>query len=83
MAEITPRVVLLARPGKAADNLADALRQAGADLVAVEDPSGMGAQALLSHRPQAVLGALEPGIEPAVDALEEGLASPDHTVIFE
>ena len=83
MVETTPRVVLLARPGKAADNLAEALRQAGADLVAVEDPSGMAAQALLDHRPQAVLVALEPGIEPAVEALDEVLASPDLTVIFD
>lgn len=83
MAETTPRVVLLARAGKAADNLADALRQAGADLVAVADPSGLDRAALLGHRPQAVLVALEPGIESAVDALDDVLSSPELTVIFD
>ncbi len=83
MAETTPRVVVLARPGKAADNLADALRQAGAELVAIVDPSGLDKAGLLAHRPQAVLVALEPGIEAAVDALDEVLSSPGLTVIFD
>ena len=83
MAETTPRVVVLARPGKAADNLADALRQAGADLVAVLDPSGLDHDGLLAHRPQAVLVALEPGIEAAVEALDDVLSSPELTVIFD
>ena len=33
--EAMPRVVLLARAGKAADNIAEALRQAGAKLVLI------------------------------------------------
>jgi len=83
MVETTPRVVVLARPGKAAENLADALRQAGADLIAVIDPSGLDRAGLLAHRPQAVLVALEPGIEASVDALDDVLSSPELTVIFD
>ncbi len=77
------RVALLARPGKAADNLADALRQAGADLVLVADPNTLDESALLAAQPQAVLVALEPGIEQAVDRLDSVLSSPALTVIFD
>jgi chemosensory pili system protein ChpB (putative protein-glutamate methylesterase) len=77
------RVALLARPGKAADNLADALRQAGADLVLVADPNTLDESALLAAQPQAVLVALEPGIEQAIDRLDSVLSSPALTVIFD
>jgi chemosensory pili system protein ChpB (putative protein-glutamate methylesterase) len=77
------RVALLARPGKAADNLADALRQAGADLVLVADPNTLDESALLAAQPQAVLVALEPGIEQAIDRLDAVLSSPALTVIFD
>ncbi|MCC7250100.1 MAG: hypothetical protein IT473_15865 [Lysobacter sp.] len=77
------RVALLARPGKAADNLVEALRQSGADLVLVADPNGLDEATLLAARPQAVLVALEPGIEPAVDRLDAVLSSPSLTVIFD
>lgn len=79
----TQRVVLLARPGKAADNLVEALRQSGADLVLVADPNALDEATLLAARPQAVLVALEPGIEPAVDRLDSVLSSPSLTVIFD
>jgi chemosensory pili system protein ChpB (putative protein-glutamate methylesterase) len=82
-AVVAQRVALLARPGKAADNLADALRQAGAELVLVADPNALDEQALLNARLQAVLVALEPGIEQAVDRLDAVLSSPDLTVIFD
>jgi chemosensory pili system protein ChpB (putative protein-glutamate methylesterase) len=82
-AVVAQRVALLARPGKAADNLADALRQAGAELVLVADPNALDEQALLSAGLQAVLVALEPGIEQAVDRLDAVLSSPDLTVIFD
>ncbi len=77
------RVALLARPGKAADNLADALRQTGADLVLVADPNTLDESALLAAQPQAVLVALEPGIEQAIDRLDSVLSSPALTVIFD
>jgi chemosensory pili system protein ChpB (putative protein-glutamate methylesterase) len=79
----TQRVALLARPGKAADNLADALRQAGAELVLVADPNGLDEAGLLASQPQAVLVALEPGIEQAIDRLDSVLSSPELTVIFD
>lgn len=78
-----PRVVLLARAGKAADNLADALRQAGADLVLVVDPAAADEAALRALSPQAVLVALEPSIEPVIERLEALLADPSLTVIFD
>jgi chemosensory pili system protein ChpB (putative protein-glutamate methylesterase) len=79
----TQRVALLARPGKAADNLADALRQAGADVVLVADPNTLDESALLAAQPHAVLVALEPGIEQAIDRLDAVLSSPALTVIFD
>jgi chemosensory pili system protein ChpB (putative protein-glutamate methylesterase) len=77
------RVVLLARAGKAADNLADALRQAGAELLYVGDPANTDEAALRAQRPQAVLVALEPSIEASLDKLDGLLSDPDLTVIFD
>lgn len=78
-----PRVVLLARAGKAADNLADALRQAGTELVLAVDPATIDEAALRAARPEAILVALEPGVEAAVDRLDGVLSSPQFTVIFD
>jgi chemotaxis response regulator CheB len=78
-----PRVVLLARAGKAADNLAEALREAGAELLFVGDPANTDEAALRAQRPQAVLVALEPNIEPALDRLDGLLSDPELTVIFD
>jgi chemosensory pili system protein ChpB (putative protein-glutamate methylesterase) len=77
------RVALLARPGKAADNLTDALRQAGADLVLVADPNTLDLQTLADAQLQAVLVALEPGVEQAIDRLDPVLSAPELTVIFD
>lgn len=76
-------MVLLARTGKAADHLADALRQAGAELLLAVDPAQTDEAALRALRPQAVLVALEPSIEPALDQLDGLLSDPDLTVIFD
>lgn len=81
--EVVPRVVLLARAGKAADNLADAVRQAGAELVMTADPAHTDEAALRAQRPQAVLVALEPSIENALDKLDGLLVDPSLTVIFD
>lgn len=81
--EAAPRVVLLARAGKAADNLAGALREAGMTLVMVADPAGVDEAEIRSHSPQALLVALEPSIEHALDKLDELLADPSLTVIFD
>ena len=81
--ETAPRVVLLARAGKAADNLADALREAGAELVMTADPATTDEAALRAHRPQVVLVALEPSIEHALDRLDALLLDPGLTVIYD
>jgi len=78
-----PRVVLLARAGKAADHLAEAVRQAGAELLATVDPAVADEPALRALRPQAVLVALEPSIEPMLDKLEGLLSDPTLTVIYD
>jgi len=79
----SPRVVLLARAGKAADHLADALRQAGAELLIAADPAATDEAALRALGPQAVLVALEPSIEAALDKLDGLLTDPGLTVIFD
>lgn len=78
-----PRVVLLARAGKAADHLAEAVRQAGAELLVTVDPANTDEAALRALDPQAVLVALEPSIEPMLDKLEGLLADPALTVIYD
>ncbi len=78
-----PRVVLLARAGKAADHLAEAVRQAGAELLATVDPATADEAALRALNPQAVLVALEPSIEAMLDKLEGLLADPALTVIYD
>lgn len=82
-AAAAPRVALLARAGKAADSLADALRQAGAELLIAVDPADTDEAALRALAPQAVLVALEPSIEPALDRLDALLTDPGLTVIFD
>lgn len=77
------RVALLARPGKAADNLADAVRQAGAELLVAVDPSSTDEAALRALAPQALLIALEPSIEAALDRFDEILVDPSMIVIFD
>ncbi len=78
-----PRVVVLARAGKAADHLAEAVRHAGAELLATVDPATADEQALRALNPQAVVVALEPSIEPMLDKLAGLLADPALTVIYD
>ncbi|MFD0725992.1 chemotaxis protein CheB [Lysobacter brunescens] len=77
------RVALLARPGKAADNLADAVRQAGAELIVAVDPAATDEAALRALRPQALLIALEPSIEASLDNFDDILVDPSMIVIFD
>ncbi len=81
--DASARVVLLARPGKAADNLAEALRQAGAELVLTADPTTTDEVTVRAHDPQVVLVALEPSIEHALDRLDGLLIDPALTVIYD
>ncbi|GAA3916438.1 chemotaxis protein CheB [Luteimonas lutimaris] len=78
-----PRVVLLARAGDARDRLGEALAQAGAEVALVADPaSGDPREAVDSH-PQAVLVALEPAVEAALERYDALLSDPAIAVIFE
>ena len=78
-----PRVVLLAREGEARERLGDALAQAGADIVLVADPVSSDPAEAIASNPQAVLVALEPAVEDALERFDALLSSPDITVIFD
>jgi chemosensory pili system protein ChpB (putative protein-glutamate methylesterase) len=76
-------VALLARTGQARERLRDALLQAGATVVLEEDPNTLEADTLRGAGAAAVLVALEPAIEDALERLEPVLASPELTLIFD
>lgn len=83
MVDGATRVALLARPGDARERLESALREAGADLVAVADPVSTDVAEIAAVSPQAILVALEPAIEDALDAYESLLGDPRIAVIFD
>lgn len=83
MAESAMRVALLARPGVACERLQAALQEAGADLVLVVDPTQDAVVDVAAAGAQAVLVALEPSVEEALDRYEAMLADPAVTVIFD
>ncbi|QEO25666.1 chemotaxis protein CheB [Xanthomonas translucens] len=76
-------VALLARPGQARERLREALHQVGASIVLEDDPTAIDAQTLADAAPDAVLIALEPAIEDAVERLDSALDLPGLTVIFD
>ncbi|CTP92234.1 chemotaxis-related protein [Xanthomonas translucens pv. poae] len=76
-------VALLARPGQARERLREALHQVGASIVLEDDPTAIDAQTLVDAAPDAVLIALEPAIEDAVERLDSALDLPGLTVIFD
>lgn len=77
------RVALLARPGGACERLQAALQEAGAELVLVADPTAIDAEGLRAAGAQAVLVALEPQVEDALDRFDAVLGDPSITVIFD
>lgn len=77
------RVVLLARPGEACTRLDAALRQAGAEVALIADPVTADPGEVLGVRPQAVLVALEPTVEDALERHDALLSDPGITVIFD
>lgn len=77
------RAALLARPGAASDQLRDALRHAGADVVLVADPSVIAADEVISAEPDSVLIALDGTVDDMLDRFDSVLGDPDITVIFE
>lgn len=83
MSEPAPRVALLAREGEARERLRQALGDAGVELVATADPLAATIGDVTAAAPQAVLVALEPEIEDALDAWSALLLSPDVTVIYD
>ncbi|MET0289543.1 MAG: chemotaxis protein CheB [Pseudoxanthomonas sp.] len=78
-----PRVALLAREGRARDQLSRALKESGAETVLVADPNALDAHTLRASMPQAVLVALEPAVEDSVFRLDEVLHDPALNVIFD
>lgn len=77
------RVVLLARPGPARERLVEAAREAGADLALVADPVDADPAAVRDARPEALLVALEPAVESAIERFEDIYTDPDVIVLFE
>ncbi|KAF1017619.1 MAG: Chemotaxis response regulator protein-glutamate methylesterase [Stenotrophomonas maltophilia] len=76
-------VVLLARPGKARERLREALAHADVQLVLEDDPTTLALEALRDARPGAVVVALEPAIEDALERLDPVLSSPALTLVFD
>jgi chemosensory pili system protein ChpB (putative protein-glutamate methylesterase) len=83
MADPATRVALLARPGAACDNLQAALQQLGAEVVAVQDPGDGDPAAIAAARPAAVLVALEPALEEALERYDAVLSEPGRLVIYD
>jgi len=81
--DVATRVALLARNGEASERLQAALREAGADVVLVSDPAQTDAPSVRAAGAQALLIALEPAVEDALDRFDTLLADPDVTVIFD
>ncbi|HXH00975.1 MAG TPA: chemotaxis protein CheB [Xanthomonadaceae bacterium] len=78
------RVVLLSRPGEAQDRLQAALREVGADLVLTADPTSFAdARALEALHPDAVMVALDPAVEDALQRFDGVLGNPGVMVLFE
>ena len=77
------RVALLARPGEACERLRAALREAGGEIVLEADPSALTAEALSAASPQAVLVALDPAVEDALDRFDSVFGDPAIAVIFD
>jgi len=83
MAEPAMRVALLARPGTACDRLQAALLEAGAEIVHVADPNECDARSVADAGAQAVLVALEPSVEDALERFDAMLSDPAMIVIFD
>jgi chemosensory pili system protein ChpB (putative protein-glutamate methylesterase) len=77
------RVVLLARPGPARERLVEAAREAGAELVLVADPVEADPDAVRAAKPEALLVALEPAVEAAIERFQDVYTDPDVIVLFE
>ena len=81
--DAAPRVAVLARPGEACERIHGALREAGADVVLVADPSDSDPALVREAAPNAILVALDAAIEDAIERYDDVLADPAYMVIFE
>lgn len=77
------RVALLARPGVARERLQSALQDAGAQVVLVSDPADTDVAGVREAGAGAILIALEPAVEHALDRFDALLSDPAMTVIFD
>lgn len=77
------RVLLLARAGEARQRLEAALADAGAELLRAVDPVDGDAADDIALRPAAVLVALEPAIEDALERYDALLSDPGVLVMFD
>ncbi|MBB1473846.1 MULTISPECIES: chemotaxis protein CheB [unclassified Luteimonas] len=77
------RVLLLARPGEARTRLEAAVADAGAELALAADPVTADPAEALALAPQAVLVALEPAIEDALERYDALLMDPAVVVVFD
>lgn len=77
------RVVVLAKAGAACDRTVDALRQAGAEVAAVLDPTTISEYEVLANTPNALLFVLDAATEAALDKFDGLLANPGLEVLFD
>lgn len=83
MAEGDVRVALLARTGKARDQLRAALGEAGARIVVEGDPAGLDPAEVEAAAPNYFLISLEPAIEAALERFDHLMIAPDVEVMFD
>lgn len=83
MSDATVRVALLARAGKARDQLHRALGEAGASIVVEGDPNELDPAHVAGFSPTCYLVGLEPAVERSLDRFDELLGAPDVEVMFD
>jgi chemosensory pili system protein ChpB (putative protein-glutamate methylesterase) len=83
MSEALVRVALLARAGKARDQLHRALGDAGASIVVEGDPNELDPAQVAGLSPTCYLVGLEPAVERALDRFDDLLAAPGVEVMFD
>lgn len=77
------RVVVLARAGGACDRAVEAVREAGANLVATLDPIESSEPEVRAAAPDALLVVMDPAAEAALDKFDDLFADPGLDVLFD
>jgi chemosensory pili system protein ChpB (putative protein-glutamate methylesterase) len=83
MSDAGVRVALLARAGKARDQLHRALGEAGAAIVVEGDPNELEPAHVAGFSPTCYLVGLEPAVERSLDRFDELLGAPGVEVMFD